>query len=195
LCSLFLHRPIIAEPILLAWVRNLGLGGQLSHTLRSGILEKAAELIMSREDLNSLIDMPLHVIFFTQAATCSRWAAPITLRVASYSFSVQAMMIFSTPTRIPGTHHKLTQAGSSAATIAGLVISRVQLDSAATITLLHQQLLLLLLLLLHCPPSCCSSLLLAIVSLTASLFAVQEQGTTAPAAAAAAAAVVSRRKN
>jgi hypothetical protein len=150
---------------------------------------------MSREDLNSLIDMPLHVIFFTQAATCSRWAAPITLHVASCIFSVQAMMIFSTPTRIPGTHHKLTQAGSSAATIAGLVISRVQLDSAATITLLHQQLLLLLLLLLlHCPPSCCSSLLLAIVSLTASLFTVQEQGTTAPAAAAAA-AVVSRRKN
>jgi hypothetical protein len=148
---------------------------------------------MSREDLNSFIDMPLHVIFFTQAATCSRWAAPITLHVASCSFSVQAMMIFSTPTRIPGTHHKLTQAGSSAATIAGLVISRVQLDSPATITLLQQQQLLLLL--LHCPPSCSCSLLLAIVSLTASLLAVQEQGTTAPAAAAATAAVVSRRKN
>jgi hypothetical protein len=146
---------------------------------------------MSREDLNSLIDMPLHVIFFTQAATCSRWAALITLLVASCSFSVQAMMIFPTPTRIPGTHHKLTQAGSSAATIAGLVISRVQLDSEATITLLQP-----LLLLLHCPPSCSSScsssLLLAIVSLTASLLAVQEQGTTAPAAAAA---VISRRKS
>jgi len=149
---------------------------------------------MSREDLNSLIDMPLHVIFFTQAATCSRWAALIALLVASCSFSVQAMMIFPTPTRIPGTHHKLTQAGSSAATIAGLVISRVQLDSEAIITLLQQ----LLLLLLHCPPSCScscsSSLLLAIVSLTASLLAVQEQGTTAPAAAATA-AVISRRKN
>jgi hypothetical protein len=144
---------------------------------------------MSREDLNSLIDMALHVIFFTQAATCSRWAAPITLHVASCGFSIQAMMIFPTPTRIPGTHHKLTQAGSSAATIAGLVISRVQVDSEATIMLLQ---LLLLLLLLHCPPSCSSSLLLAIVSLTASLLAVQEQGTTATAAAAA---VVSRRKN